>query len=384
LRGRFKTFPFLFIIWKKRKHFRMYDYLIVGAGISGAVVAQSLSEIRKGCSILIMEDKPFVGGNCADRLLDRIPVSKYGPHFFHTNEAHLIEYLGRYGSLLDYKNKVVTYYGNEYLPIPINFRTIQQVCPNYKHVIAYLESAFMVNERVPLSTLMSLPSIQKDALLLRQALYEGYTEKQWKTSFNNVDTTILDRVPIIMGYEYTYFSDTFQVIPKLGYSNLIANMILESGADLELGTKFEIGKHRSLATTVIYSGGIDSLFGYSMGELPYLTTRFDTEQVESPPPFPLINYPEVGTPYTRRTNYSLIYKDPSHKNWVVTETPMGITKDNPLYPVRNAESIARYNLYHKMLSDTKLVKVVGRLGLFEYLNMDQTIHRAKALTEEIS
>lgn len=362
----------------------MFDYLIVGAGISGAVVSQSLSELRKGCSILIMENRPFVGGNCADVLLNRVPVSEYGPHFFHTNESFLIDYIGRYGSLLDYKNKVVSCYENEYVPIPINFSTIQKVCPNYQHVIAYLESNFRINERIPLSKLSSLPAIQKDVQVLKKALYEGYTEKQWKTSFTSVDPKILDRVPIIAGYEDTYFGDAFQVIPKKGYSDLISNMIFESGATLELGSPFELYKHGHLAKTVVYSGGIDSLFGHSLGELPYLTTHFDTEQVETKVPFPLINYPDAGTPYTRRTNYSMIYNDTDPKNWVVTETPMGMATGNPLYPVRNEGSISKYASYYSRLADMKHVKMIGRLGLFEYLNMDQAVLLAKALAEEIS
>jgi len=376
--------PFPLGLWECQGVLAMYDYLIVGAGLSGATFANRMSQIRKGCSILVLEKNTYIGGNCSDTLMGSVPVSLTGPHFFHTENKSLLEFLLPYGEMVPYQNKVVSFVKGEYVTVPVNFSTISRIGVNPDKVIERLKEIFSMNQRVPLSRLLRDTSIREEILHLQKILYEGYTEKQWNMPFHKVPSGVLDRVPFIVGKEDLYFGDSCQVIPKLGYSRMITNMLMDSGAEIILGETFSWEKHHRLAKKVIFCGEVDSLFNKDIGSLPYLSTHFDISYRKESSEYPLINYPSKEVPYTRETNYSRVYNVQSNLSWVVRETPLGNIGQNPMYPVVTRASSDLYRQYQARARDLHKVVLLGRLGLFRYLNMDQAMEVSLNLAESLA
>lgn len=361
----------------------MYDYLIVGAGLSGATFANRMSQRRRGCSILVLEKNTYIGGNCSDILMGSVPVSISGPHFFHTENKSLLEFLTPYGEMIPYRNRVVSFVKEGYVTVPVNFNTISRIGINPDKVVDRLKRSFSKEQRVPLSRLLRDTTIREEILYLQRILYEGYTEKQWKVPFHKVPSGVLDRVPFIAGEGDSYFGDAYQVIPKLGYSQLITNMLMDSKVEIRLGESFLWDKHQHLAKRIIFCGEIDSLFNKDMGSLPYLSTHFDITCRKENSEYPIVNYPSKKVPYTRETNYNRVYAVNDNLSWVVRETPLGSRGQNPLYPVVTSTSSQSYSQYLTRVKDLQKVTLLGRLGLFRYMNMDQAMEISLGLVKSL-
>jgi UDP-galactopyranose mutase len=312
-----------------------------------------------------------------------VPVSISGPHFFHTENKNLLDFLSPYGEMIPYQNRVVSLVKEGYVTVPVNFSTISSVGINPDKVIGRLKGSFIKDQRVPLSRLLMDTTIREEILHLQKILYVGYTEKQWGMPFHKVPCGVLDRVPFVIGKEDMYFGDSYQVIPKLGYSQMITNMLMDSRAEVRLGEAFSWEKHHPLAKRVIFCGEVDSLFNKDLGSLPYLSTHFDISYRKESSEYPLVNYPSKEVPYTRETNYSRVYNAKGSFSWVVKETPLGNIGQNPMYPVVTSESSHLHKQYQARVQDLQKVTLLGRLGLFRYLNMDQAMEASLSLAESL-
>lgn len=353
---------------------KKYDYLIVGAGLFGATAAQQLKSNGKSC--LIIDRCQHIAGNCYDEVIEGINIHRYGPHIFHTNNRYIWDYVNTFDEFLPYKHQVMASVDNMLVSMPINLYTLNKLydIDTPKKAIEYFK---IVRQDVVGDDIESwcLRNIGSD---LYENLIKEYTIKQWGQHPKDLPDSIIKRLPIRLTYDNNYFFDSYQGIPKNGYTNLISNIIKD--IDIELNTSYNADDMRGLATKVIYSGSLDELYGTE--ELPYRQVTFadvtyphnDVQGVAQ------INYPSLDVKYTRTTEHK-------HFNWVNTNKTI-ISYEFPTqsngvkaYPINTKENNELYNKYKK-LADRDGYIVGGRLGSYQYMDMHQVIAQAMNLVEK--
>ncbi len=355
----------------------MFDYLIVGAGFAGSVIAERLAR-GSGKKVLVVDRRNHIAGNAYDHYnKDGILVHRYGPHIFHTASLEVFQYLSRFTKWRDYQHRVLASVDGQLVPIPINLDTINRLYgANFDGVqmAAFLEERAETVEQVRTSEDVVVSTIGRE---LYEKFFRGYTRKQWGMDPSELDAQVTRRVPTRTNRDDRYFSDAYQAMPRHGYTNMFENMLDHPNIKILLQTDFrevrKIVPHRE----VIYTGPIDEYFENRFGKLPYRSLRFEHETLEQEwkQPVAVVNYPN-DYEYTRVTEFKHLTGQKHPKTSIVYEYPEA--EGDPYYPVPRAENAALYHQYKELAEQEEGVHFVGRLATYKYYNMDQVV--AQALT----
>lgn len=374
-------------------------YIVVGSGLAGVVLAQNIAtQLNK--KVLIIEKRNHIGGNCYD-LKDKnnILVHKYGPHLFHTNDKEVVDYLSNFTSWDIYNHEVLAYIDGKKVPIPFNFNTLYEVFPKQKAELLEkkLLENYEYNSKIPILELKK--SKDKDLQFLADFIYEkifvNYTAKQWDMKPEDMDGAVTARVPVFIGRDNRYFNDSYQMLPKDGYTKMIENMLNHKNIKLMLNTDFkEICEikdkdfyifDKKFDGKVIYTGQIDELFDYKFGELPYRSVdmRFETIEKDFYQEKATVNYPN-DYDFTRITEFKHIHTINSGKTTILKEYPQEYIKDvnTPYYPIFTQENQEKYNQYLEYSKKFNNLILVGRLAEYKYYDMDDIVKRALDIFKE--
>lgn len=358
-----------------------YDWIVVGAGMTGSTFAAVRAE-QYGDRVLVVEQRHHVGGNCYDEYAPGFGlIHVYGPHLFHTNSAKVANFLGNYTDWRPYEHRVLAAVDGQQVPLPINFRSIEMLFPR-KVASELIEDLLCIENYGASVTLADLTVKRPNSPLLKLILskvFKPYSEKQWGTTFDDIDPAVLKRVPIRLSYDDRYFTDTFQWLPGQGYTKMFQNMLRHPNINVMTNTKWDqIKRHWSPSRSRLYwTGTIDSYHEYEYGPLPYRTIDF--QNIEGMPlQTGTLNLP-MDQDYTRVSDQSIINNHPPSAAHILTyEEPAAYNHlnvlDVPYYPVTNAASKELYRKYSDKAA--AFVTFGGRLGSFQYLNMDQACAQA--------
>jgi UDP-galactopyranose mutase len=370
-----------------------YDYLIVGAGLSGLVLAERLGSLGRSC--LVVERRDHIGGNCHDRK-DRngLFYHVYGPHYFRTNSELVRTYLSRFTQWTDAKYRVNVFTRGIYWSFPINLGTFRQFSGNRAATEDDFK-AYLARSAVPIAS----PANSKEAILasvgteLYELFYRGYTEKQWGRPADALDASVCRRIPIHTGLDERYFRDEFQALPKHGYHPMFEAILEASKADLRLGTDYRDVVARVRHRHLIYSGPLDEYFDCRFGPLPYRTARYALEELDENrvpaagfvQPVLQVNYPGPE-PFTRTVELKHVTGQVSRASNLVREFPAEYKpgESDPNYPVPGAESDSLSARYRELAERQTGVTFIGRLAQYRYLNMDQVVGAALHAFEKLS
>ncbi len=355
----------------------MFDYLIVGAGFAGSVLAERLANGSKK-KILICDKRPHIGGNAYDFYNDAgILIHKYGPHIFHTNSAEVFNYLGRFTEWREYQHRVLASVDGMLVPIPINVDTINKLYGlnlSSHEVQDFFDKVKEKREHIRTSEDVVISAVGKE---LYEKFFRGYTQKQWGLDPSELDASVTARVPTRTNRDDRYFTDTFQAMPRFGYTRMFENMLDSPNIKVLLNCDYrEIMKdipYRNL----IYTGPVDAFFDYRYGKLPYRSLEFkhETHDGETFQSAPVVNYPNDQA-YTRITEFKYLTGQSHNKTSIVYEYPQA--EGDPYYPIPRRENADLYSKYRSLAEALPDVHFVGRLATYKYYNMDQIV--AQALT----
>ena len=365
-----------------------YDYLVVGAGIYGAVFARQAK--THGKSVLVVEKRPVIGGNVYTENIEGIDVHQYGAHIFHTNDEKVWNYINQYARFNRYTNSPVANYQGEIYSLTFNMYTFNKMWG----VTTPAEAAEKIAQQR--GKIQGEPkNLEEQAISLVgrdifEKLVKGYTEKQWGRSCRELPAFIIRRLPVRLTYDNNYFNARYQGIPEGGYTQLVENLL--DGVEVRLNTDYL--EHReelnALADKVIYTGPIDAYFDYQLGALEYRSVRFETELLDLPnyQGNAVVNYTDAETPWTRIIEHKWFTfgKDARGNELPKTVISREYSSewkpgDEPYYPVNDEKNNERYARYKAMADREKKVTFGGRLGEYRYYDMDQVIAAALELWE---
>ncbi len=357
----------------------MFDFLVVGAGFAGSVLAERLAG-DAGKKVLVVDRRPHIGGNAYDCYDDAgILVHKYGPHIFHTNSDEVFRYLSRFTAWRPYQHRVLASVDGQLLPIPINLDTINKLYG--LSLTAFELTKFFASVAESKTTIKTSEDVivSKVGRELYEKFFRNYTRKQWELDPSDLDASVTARIPVRTNRDDRYFSDTYQVMPLHGYTRMFGRMLAHPNIKLLLNTDYREIKNMLLHKELIYTGPIDEFFNYQYGKLPYRSLDFQFETHATPvfQAAPVVNYPN-DYPYTRCTEFKYLTGQVHDKTTVVYEIPKA--DGDPYYPVPQAKNTELYRRYQH-LAETICPEVFfcGRLATYKYYNMDQVVAQALAL-----
>jgi UDP-galactopyranose mutase len=359
----------------------MFDYLIVGAGFSGSVLAERLAS--RGMRVCVTDRRPHVGGNAYDHYDEHgILVHKYGPHIFHTNSERIYRYLSRFTAWRLYEHRVLAQVDGKCLPFPINVNTINALYGlslNEAGVEALYHAA---SERISDVQTFEQAVVSKIGRDLYEKFIMNYTRKQWGLDPSQLDASVAARIPARTNRDDRYFTDTYQVMPLHGYTVMFQRMLASPNITLLLQADFKDVESEISYRNLIFTGPIDEYFGHCYGKLPYrsLAFEFKTENTERFQQGPVVNYPNQHA-YTRITEFKYLTGQEHPKTSLVYEYPQA--EGDPYYPIPRPENAALYAKYKALADELPNVHFVGRLGTYRYYNMDQCVGQALATFERI-
>lgn len=355
----------------------MFDYLIVGAGFAGSVLAERLAS-GSDKKVLICDKRPHIAGNAFDFYNDEgILIHKYGPHIFHTNSAEVFEYLSRFTEWREYQHRVLASVDGMLVPMPINLDTINKL---YGLSLTSFEvEGFFAKLAEKCETIRTSEDVvvSKVGRELYEKFFKNYTRKQWGLDPSELDASVTSRVPTRTNRDDRYFTDSYQAMPKHGYTRMFEKMLDNPNIKIMLNCDYREIANQISFKEMIYTGPIDAFFDYRYGKLPYRSLEFrhethDTEQFQNAP---VVNFPN-DQPFTRITEFKYLTGQEHKKTSVVYEYPRA--EGDPYYPIPRKENAEIYAKY-KVLADSRAdVRFVGRLATYKYYNMDQIV--AQALT----
>ena len=360
---------------------RKYDYLVVGAGFAGSVIAERLAS-QHGARVLLIDRRNHVGGNAYDEPNEAgILYHKYGPHIFHTNSEQVVEYLSKFTKWRPYEHRVRAFVRDQLVPIPINRTTLNKLfgldLQNDEDAAAYLASRAEPVDEIRTSEDVVINAVGRE---LYELFFRGYTRKQWGLDPSELDKQVTSRIPTRTNTDDRYFSDTFQAMPLNGYTAMFTAMLGHPLIDKSLGTDFRDIRQEAgqIADHIIYSGPIDEYFDFRFGKLPYRSLKFDhrTLDEERHQPVAVVNYPDPQVPYTRISEYKHLTGQQHPRTTITYEYPSA--EGDPYYPIPRAENQALYKKYEELADRTDGVTFVGRLATYRYYNMDQIVGQALA------
>ena len=357
---------------------KRYDYLIVGAGLYGAVFARELTQRGKRC--LVIDRRNHIAGNIYTEKMAGINVHKYGAHIFHTSDREVWEYVNQFAEFNNYVNSPLAVYRDELYNLPFNMNTFSKMWG----IRTPKEARQMIERQVAELGITEPQNLEEQALSLvgtdvYTKLIKGYTEKQWGRDCRELPAFIIRRLPCRFTYDNNYFNDRWQGIPIGGYTQMVEKML--EGADVLLQTDYFdlIREQPEIAHTVVYTGCIDEFFGYRLGALKYRSVRFETEELpeENYQGNAVVNYTDREVPYTRVIE---------HKHFEFGKQPTTVISREysaewkpglePYYPVNDAENSALYAQYQQLAAQQENVIFGGRLGQYRYYDMDKVIRAA--------
>src|SRR3982751_3575848 len=357
----------------------MFDFLVVGAGFAGSVIAQQMAT-NFNKKVLIVDRRPHIGGNAYDHYNDDgLLVHKYGPHIFHTNSKDIFEHLSLFTEWRSYEHHVLASVDGQLVPIPINLDTINQLYGlrlTSKEVDGFLNSMAEPLAEIKTSEDAVVSKVGRE---LYEKFFRNYTRKQWDLDPSELDAAVTSRIPVRTNRDDRYFTDTFQAMPRHGYTAMFNRMLDNPLIDVAVDTDFTDLPPRLRTGRIVYTGPVDDYFGGRFGPLPYrsLRFRFETHDVERIQPVATINEPdETAVPWTRSTEFKHLTGQRHRKTTVVYEYPR--SDGDPYYPIPRPENAALYERYRALADGTPNVHFVGRLATYRYYNMDQVV--AQALT----
>ena len=355
----------------------MYDYLIVGAGLYGAVCAHELKE--KGYKCLVIDKRYHIAGNIYTENIEGINVHKYGAHIFHTSYKDVWEYMNQFVEFNNYINSPIARYKNELYNLPFNMNTFSKL---WGDVFTPEDAKRKIEEEKMNYHIDEPKNLEEQAInLVGKTIYEklikGYTAKQWGKRCDLLPAFIIKRLPVRFTFDNNYFNDRYQGIPIGGYTKLIEKML--DGIEVKLNTSFNDIKDNIKYKKLIYTGPIDEFFNFKFGKLEYRTVRFETEvlDVENYQGNAVVNYTEYEVPYTRIIEHKFFEYTGSKKTIISKEySKTWEDGDEPYYPLNDEKNNSLYLKYKELASKEKDIYFGGRLGLYKYYDMDDVIKEA--------
>ena len=378
----------------------MYDYVIVGAGLAGCVMAERIGNVLNK-KVLIIEKRNHIGGNCYDyHDKNGILIHKYGPHIFHTNLENVWKYLSNFTNWYRYQHKVLGFIDGKNVPIPFNLNTLNNLLPESiaKNLENKLIDNFGIDEKIPILKLKDIEDFKFLSNFVYEKIFLNYTKKQWGMKPDDLDPSVTERVPVFISKDNRYFQDKYQGIPREGYTKIFERMLKNENIKIMLSTDFKeiitiynnylclfgnkfMGK-------LIFTGKIDEFFDYKFGELPYRSLKFDFEKINQEyfQEVGTINYPN-DYDFTRITEFKHFTYQKHPNTTIVKEFTQEHNKnikgkDIPYYPIPKKENVDIYEKYKEESNKYNNVFFVGRLAEYCYYNMDIVIHRALETFEE--
>lgn len=357
-----------------------YDYLIVGAGLYGAVFAQKAMEAGKTC--LVIEKRDHIAGNIYTEAVEGIQVHRYGAHIFHTNNDEVWNYVNRFATFNRYTNSPVANYKGEIYNMPFNMNTFNKMWG----VITPAEAQAEIERQRAAHYVAEPKNLEEQAINLvgtdiYEKLVKHYTEKQWGRPCTELPAFIIKRLPVRFIYDNNYFNALYQGIPVGGYTAMVEKML--EGAEVKLGVDYLADKAAwdAVADKVVYTGPIDAYFGYKLGALAYRSVRFETEtlDMENYQGNAVVNYTDADTPYTRIIEHKHFEFGTQPKTVISREySAEWKVGDEPYYPVNDEANGALYQQYKALAEGEEKVLFGGRLGEYKYYDMDKVIEAALA------
>lgn len=361
-----------------------YDYLIVGAGLFGAVFAHEAA--KEGKSVLVIEKRDHIAGNVYTEDMEGIHVHKYGAHIFHTNLKHVWDYVQQFATFNRFTNSPVANYHGELYSLPFNMYTFNKIWG----VVTPEEAAAKIEEERRAAGITEPKNLEEQAISLvgtdiYEKLIKGYTEKQWGRPCSELPAFIIKRLPVRLTFDNNYFNALYQGIPVGGYTRMVGNML--HGVEVKLGVDYLADKEKwdSMAEHVIYTGPIDAYFHYALGALEYRSVRFETEVLDQTnfQGNAAVNYTDRETPWTRIIEHKWFEfgKDSEGNDLPKTVISREYSSewtvgDEPYYPVNDEKNGSLYKNYKELADKEKKVIFGGRLGEYKYYDMDAVIDRA--------
>ena len=360
-----------------------YDYLIVGAGLTGAVFAHEAHAAGKSC--LVIDRRPHIAGNVYTEDVEGIQVHKYGAHIFHTSLKNVWDYVNRFAEFNNYINSPVAYYKGETYNLPFNMNTFSKMWG----VVTPAEAKAKIDEQIAAEGIGEPSNLEEQALSLVgrdifEKLVKGYTEKQWGRDCKDLPASIIKRLPCRFTYDNNYFNDRYQGIPIGGYTKMVERML--EGVEVRCSTEYRdlIAAEPDIADRVIYCGPIDDYFDFKLGQLEYRSLRFETEVLDEQnhQGVAVVNYNEREVPWTRIIEHKHFEFGTQPKTVITREYPAGWKPgDEPYYPINDQRNTELYEKYRALADQEGSVVFAGRLGGYKYYDMDKAIAAAFDVVE---
>ena len=375
---------------RKQKQMKQYDYLIVGAGLYGAVFAQQA--VKKGKKVLVIDKRPNIAGNVYTEDIEKIHVHKYGAHIFHTNNKKVWNYITQFAEFNRFTNSPVANYKGELYSLPFNMYTFNKMWG----VITPEEAQAKIEEQKKEAGITEPKNLEEQAISLvgtdiYEKLIKGYTQKQWGRPCTELPSFIIKRLPVRLTFDNNYFNALYQGIPVGGYTKMVANML----GDVEVRLDTDYFEHKEelnqLADKVVYTGAVDAYFDYKLGELEYRSVRFETEVLDKPnfQGNAAVNYTDAQTPWTRIIEHKWFEfgKDDEGNDIPKTVISREYSSewkpgDEPYYPVNDEKNGKLYEEYKKLADREENVIFGGRVGEYKYYDMDAVIAAALEMCEK--
>lgn len=360
----------------------MFDYLIVGAGFAGSVLAERLASQRNK-SILLLDKRNHIGGNAYDFYNeDGILVHKYGPHIFHTNALPVFEYLSQFTAWRPYQHRVLASVDGQLVPMPINLNTINALYGSNLtsfQLEEFFASVAEPREHIRTSEDVVISKVGRD---LYEKFFRNYTRKQWGLDPSELDASVTARVPTRTNRDDRYFTDTYQAMPLHGYTRLFEKMLAHPNIKIMLNTDYREMVNSISYRDVIYTGPVDEFFDFCYGHLPYRSLDFEFKTLNTPiqQPVAVVNYPNDYA-YTRSTELKYLTGQEHAKTTLVYEYPKA--DGDPYYPIPRPENTETYKQYKLLAEATPGVHFVGRLATYKYYNMDQVVGQALSVFNKL-
>jgi UDP-galactopyranose mutase len=361
----------------------VFDYLVVGAGFSGAVVASQMAR-RFNKRVMLVDRRSHVGGNAFDHRDDAgVLVHKYGPHIFHTQSKDVFDYLSQFTQWRNYEHRVLASVDGKLVPIPINLDTVNILHGlNLKvdELEGYLESIAEKRPCIRTSEDVVVSRVGRD---FYEKMFRGYTRKQWGLDPSELDSSVTARIPVRLSRDDRYFSDTYQAMPLQGFTRMFENMLDHPNIRIVLSTDYRDVLNSVRYRELVYTGPVDEFFDYRFGKLPYRSLKFrhQTLNQERLQPVGVINYPNDHA-HTRVTEFKHLTGQAHTKTSVVYEYPCD--GGDPYYPIPRAENAALYKQYEALAARNPQIHFSGRLATYKYYNMDQVVAQALTLCSKLS
>lgn len=358
----------------------MYDYLVVGAGLFGAVFAHEAA--LKGKKVKVIEKRDHIAGNIYTKEMEGIQVHMYGAHIFHTSDKKIWDYVNQFAEFNRYTNSPIANYKGEIYNLPFNMNTFNKLWG----VITPEEAQAKIEEQRAVLGGKRPENLEEQAISLvgtdiYEKLIKHYTEKQWEKPCVDLPAFIIRRLPVRLTYDNNYFNDTYQGIPIGGYTQIVEKMLDHENIDVEVNVDFFANKEKYLEEfpKIVFTGMIDEFFDYKLGELEYRSLRFETETLdtENYQGNAVVNYTDSETPYTRVIEHKHFEFGKQDKTIITREYSKTWKKgDEPYYPVNNSKNNDLYAQYRKLAEEQEKVIFGGRLGQYRYYDMHQVIAAA--------